>query len=143
MSPSATYQWIVAIHVFGIVLWTAGMFACLRMLAAHGAVGKAAPEGLILAERRTAVLMDIGATIAILTGVYMTFFVTPSPLTTGGWLHAKLTLVVLGVLGLHVFARVKVRKFRNGDVRPLPGFALPVFLAVVLGVIVLVQVKPF
>ena len=142
MSP-ATYVWSLAFHVFGIVLWTAGMFACLRMLTAHGAVGKAAPQGLILAERRTAVLMDIGATLAILTGLYLTFFAPTKPLTQGGWLHAKLTLVVIGVLGMHVFARVKVRKFRNGDVRPLPGFMLPVFLAVVLGVIVLVQVRPF
>jgi putative membrane protein len=142
MSP-ATYQWSVAIHVFGIVLWTGGMFACLRLLAAHGAVGKTAPEGLILAERRTAVLMDIGATIAMLTGLYLLFFAPTKPLTQGGWMHAKLTLVVLGVLGLHGFARAKVRKFRNGDVRALPGFVLPVFLAVVLGVIVLVQVRPF
>jgi putative membrane protein len=140
---SATYQWTLAIHVFGIVLWTAGMFACLRMLAAHAAVGAAAPQGLALAERRTAVLMDIGATIAILTGLYLTFFSATKPLTQGGWLHAKLTLVVLGVLGLHGFVRVKVRKFRDGDVRPLPGFVLPVLLAVVLGVIVLVRIRPF
>jgi putative membrane protein len=141
MSP--TYQWFVAIHVFGIVLWTAGIFACLRLLGAQGAAGKSVSEAWSLGARRTAVFMDIGATVAILTGLYLTFFVSPSPLTQGGWLHAKLTLVVLGVLGLHGFARVKVRKFRNGDVRPLPGFVLPLFLVVALGVIVLVQVKPF
>jgi putative membrane protein len=140
---SATYPWILAIHSFGNILWIAGMFACLRMLTAHAAVGKAAPQGLTLAERRTAVLMDIGATIALLTGLYLTLFAPTTPLKQGGWLHAKLTLVVLVVLGLHGFVRVKVRKFRDGDVRPLPGFALPLLLAVVLGVIVLVRVKPF
>jgi uncharacterized membrane protein len=142
MSP-ATYQWNLAIHVFGIVLWTGGMFACLRLLAAHGAAGKAAPEGLSLAERRTAVVMDIGATIALLTGLYMLFYSPTQPLKQGGFMHAKLTLVVLGVFGLHGFTRAKVRKFRNGDVRALPGFVVPLLLAVVLGVIVLVQVRPF
>jgi putative membrane protein len=142
MSP-ATYQWNLALHVFGIVLWTGGMLACLRLLAAHGAAGKAAPEGLILTERRTAVMMDIGATIAMVTGLYLLFRSPTSPLTSGGWMHAKLTLVVLGMLTLHGFTRVKVRKFRNGDVRPLPGFVVPVFIAVALGVIVLVEVRPF
>jgi putative membrane protein len=142
MSP-ATYQWNLALHVFGIVLWTGGMLACLRLLAAHGAAGKAAPEGLILTERRTAVMMDIGATIAMITGLYLLFRSPTSPLTSGGWMHAKLTLVVLGMLTLHGFTRVKVRKFRNGDVRPLPGFLVPVFIAVALGVIVLVEVRPF
>jgi protoporphyrinogen IX oxidase len=140
---TATYPWILVIHAFGNIFWIAGMFACLRMLAAHAAVGKAAPQGLTLAERRTAVLMDIGATIAILSGLYLTLFAPTKPLTQGGWLHAKLTLVVLVVLGLHGFLRVKVRKFREGDVRPLPGFVLPVLLAVVLGVIVLVRIRPF
>jgi putative membrane protein len=139
---SAIYQWSVAIHVFGIVLWTGGMLACLRLLSAHAAVGKAAPEQFSLTERRTAVVMDIGATIALLTGLYLLFGPT-KPLTQGGWMHAKLTLVVLGMFGLHGFVRAKVRKFRNGDVRPLPGFVLPVFLVVALGVIVLVQVRPF
>jgi putative membrane protein len=142
MSP-ATYQWNLALHVFGIVLWTGGMLACLRLLAAHGAAGKAAPEGLILTERRTAVMMDIGATIAMVTGLYLLFRSPTSPLTSGGWMHAKLTLVVLGMLTLHGFTRVKVRKFRNGDVRPLPGFVVPVFIAVALGVILLVEVRPF
>jgi putative membrane protein len=139
---SAIIQWILAIHLFGIVLWTGGMLACLRLLSAHGAAGKAAPEGLILTERRTAVLMDIGATIALLTGLHLLFGPT-KPLTQGGWMHAKLTLVVLGMFGLHGFVRAKVSKFRKGDVRPLPGFVMPVFLIVVLGVIVLVRVRPF
>src|SRR5690606_15778908 len=97
MSP-ATNEWILAIQLFGIVLWTGGMLACLRLLATHGAVGKSAPEQLSLTARRTAVLMDIGATIALLTGLHLLFGPT-KPLTQGGWMHAKLTLVVLGMFG--------------------------------------------
>jgi putative membrane protein len=142
MTPT-TYQWTLAIHVFGVLLWTGGVFACLRMLTAHAAAGASAPAAWIQSERRTAVFMDIGATIAILSGLYLTLFSPTKPLTSGGWLHAKLTLVALGMLGLHIFTRVKVRKFRNGDVRALPGFALPVFVLVALGAILLVEVRPF
>jgi uncharacterized membrane protein len=66
----------------------------------------------------------------------------PSPFRSG-WFHAKLTLVVLGLLGMHGFLRVKVRKFRQGQVAPLPGFLLPLMLLLVFGILVLVRVQPF
>lgn len=138
-----TYQWAVALHSFGFVLWTAGMFACLRVLGAQAAAGAGAPEALSRSARGTAVFMDIGATIAIGSGLYLALAMVPSPFQGAGWLHAKLTIVLLGLVGLHGFLRVKVRKLRNGDVRPLPGLAMPLLIALVLGVIVLVQVKPF
>ena len=139
----ATYVWTLAIHVFGVVLWTGSLFACLRMLTAQGAAGTSAPVTWIQAARRTAMFMEIGSLLAIASGLYLMLHSPTKPLTQGGWLHAKLTLVVLGMLGLHIFARVRLRKFRNGDVRPLPGFAVPLFLVVALGAIVLVQVRPF
>lgn len=139
----ATYVWTLAIHVFGVVLWTGSLFACLRLLTAQGAVGTSAPAAWIQTARRTAMFMEIGSLIAIASGLYLTLYSPTRPLTTGGWLHAKLTLVVLGMLGLHIFARVRLRKVRNGDVRALPGFAVPLFVVVALGAIVLVQVRPF
>lgn len=141
MSP-ATYSWLKAFHAFGFLLWTAGLFATLRMLAAHGLAGTAAPVSLAQGERRTAVFMDIGATIAIVAGLALTFMVDPSPLTQGGWLHAKLTLV-LAFLALHVVARLRIKKFRNGEVKPLPGALLPVLLVLAFAIVVLAKVRPF
>lgn len=138
-----TYQWTLAIHVFGVVLWTGGLFACLRMLSAHAAAGTSAPATWIQATRRTGMFMEIGSLLAIAAGLYLTIASPTKPLTTGGWLHAKLTLVVLGMLGLHIFTRVKMRKFRNGNVSAVPGFALPLLVLVALGAIVLVEVRPF
>lgn len=81
--------------------------------------------------------MDAGATIAIAAGLTMAFGTTPIAFKTGGWLHIKLTLVVVGVLSVHGLVRVKMRKFRNGDVAPLPNWMLPVLLIALTGIIIL------
>lgn len=136
------HAWLVVVHLFGLVLWTGAMLAGLQMLRAHSALPEAAREPLSGAERKTAIIMDIGATIAILSGLYLAIALIPSPFKSG-WFHAKLTLVVIGLLGMHGFLRVKVRKFRQGQVAPLPGFLLPVLFLLIFGVLVLVRVKPF
>ena len=47
------------------------------------------------------------------------------------------------LLGLHGVIRVKIRKFREGKVVPLPPFLPPLLSLIVLAVIVLAVVKPF
>ena len=141
MNPE-TQQWITVIHTFGLVLWTGAMLACLQMLRAHVALPEPAREPLSTSERKAAMIMDMGAMLAILSGLYLAIALVPSPFKSG-WFHAKLTLVFLGLIGLHGFLRVKVRKFRQGAVAPLPGFLLPLYFLLILGVLVLVRVKPF
>ncbi|WP_428261767.1 hypothetical protein [Haliangium sp.] len=119
------------------------MFACLSLLNAHASAGAEAPASLSAAEKRVAMVMDIGATLAILAGLYLAFGQAASPFKGAGWLHAKLTLVVLGFLALHGITRAKVKRFGNGDVRALPGFVMPLYFVLVLAIIVLAQVKPF
>jgi hypothetical protein len=53
----------------------------------------------------------------------------------------KLALVVVGVLSVHGMVRVKMRKYRNGDVSPLPSWVLPVLL-VSLAVIIALGANP-
>jgi uncharacterized membrane protein len=142
MNPE-TIQWMHALHVFGIVFWIGGMAACLQMLIHHGKATEAAREVLSGLERKTAMLMDMGALLAIGAGLALAFGQPYSPFKGGGWLHAKLTVVVVVVLGLHGFVRVQIRKFRDGQVKELPGFLLPVLIAVAFGVIVLPLVRPF
>lgn len=145
MSPEAQ-AWIVVIHLFGLVMWTGAMLACLQMLRAHASLPEAArapmstPMSTI--ERKTAMFMDIGGTILIVSGLYLAISLVPSPFKSG-WFHAKLTLALLGLIGLHVFLRIKVRKFRQGQVTALPGFIPPLMFLLVFGILVLVQIKPF
>jgi putative membrane protein len=114
------YNWVLAFHVVSIVCWIASLAAVLALLQAHPNVEEKSRAVLTTFERRLAIVMDIGATAAIACGLYLAF----NPINEfkhGAWLHVKLTAVVVGVLTTHGMARVKIKRFRNGDMRPVPG----------------------
>ena len=136
MTPT-TYQWVKVAHILGFVLWSSGLLTGLFLLRAHAAIEASARNALVPIERVVGIVMDAGATFAIAAGFVMAFGTTPIAFKTGGWLHIKLTLVVVGVLSIHGLLRVKMRKFRNGDVAPLPSWILPVLLVALAGIIIL------
>ncbi|HVK75462.1 MAG TPA: CopD family protein [Kofleriaceae bacterium] len=120
MTPE-TYNWLRVGHILGFVLWVGGLVTVLQLLRVHGMVEGAARDVLGRAERKAAVLMDLGATLALVCGFWMAFGGTVNAFKTGGWLHIKLTIVLVGILAVHGFARVKVKKFRKGEVKPIPA----------------------
>jgi protoporphyrinogen IX oxidase len=127
MSPSL-YSWVLVLHVVGFVLWIAGLWAGIWLLKVHTQVDAGSRPALVGAERKVGASMDAGATFAIVAGLVMAFGRTPIAFKTGGWLHMKLTFVVLGVLSMHGMVRARMRKFREGDLTPLPGWVVPVLL---------------
>lgn len=137
MSPVA-YEWFEAAHVFAVILWISGLFACFRLLRAHAAgAGKPAAD----TARSTALVMDIGAAIAIAAGVVMLLGVEPSPLREG-WMHPKLALVVIGLFAFHGVCRAKIKKARTegeGSVHPA---AEAVLLALAALIAILAVAKP-
>jgi uncharacterized membrane protein len=84
---------------------------------------------LSAAERKLALVMDLGAAVAIGFGLWLALRHTPNEFKQGAWLHVKLTAVVVGVLSTHGIARVKIKKFRTGDARPLPPVVWILFVA--------------
>ena len=135
---AALLDWIETAHVFGVILWVAGLVACLRLLRAHAAGGGSATAAV---ARSTAILMDIGATVAILAGLTMVIGMEPSPLREG-WMHPKLLLVVLGVLGAHGVTRAKIAKARRGENVAMPAFVEPAAIAAVAVIVALAVAKP-
>lgn len=142
MSQTA-YEWVRALHIFGVLMWVGTMISLLHILAAHARAEIAARPAFHALERATAIAMDVGGTIAIVSGLILLFKMVPSPLKTGGYMHAKLTLVFLFLFLGHGFLRAKVRKYRESIVKPIPPFVPPLFSLVALAVIVLVVVQPF
>jgi protoporphyrinogen IX oxidase len=136
MSPEL-YSWMKVLHVVGFVLWIAGLWAGIWLLKAHNSVDASSRPALVGAERKVGASMDAGATFAIVAGLVLAFAGPINAFKTGGWLHVKLTLVVLAVLGIHGLVRVKMRKFRNGDLTPLPAWVVPVLLVAVVAIIAL------
>lgn len=135
-----TYNWVLAVHAFGFVLWTGALMSTLFLLSSHHLAADSGRKGLERVERKAAMGMDIGALIAIVAGLYLALGFDVNWFKQGSWLHIKTTLVAV-LVGLHVFTRVKVRKFRNGAVSPISGYVIPLTLLLVAVIVVFGEVK--
>jgi putative membrane protein len=136
--------WLKALHIIFVVTWFAGLFYLPRLFVYHAtaedAVSKARFE---IMERRLFAIMTIGATLTVLFGISM-IALAPGYLAQG-WLHAKLTLVVL-LIGYHVWCGWLVSRFRSGGnthsqrwyrwFNEVPSVLL-------IAIVILVVVKPF
>lgn len=139
MDPD-TYNWLRVGHVLGFVLWIGGMLALLQLLRVHGVVEGAARDVLVRHERKMAIVMDAGATLAMICGLWMALDRTPTLFSAkhyGAWLHVKLSIVVVAILGVHGWSRVKVKKFRKGEVQPVPQAVVWIVLAAAAAIILL------
>jgi putative membrane protein len=96
-----TWLWIKALHVIFVVTWFAGLFYLPRLFVYHAEASQDAVRAqLKIMERRLLVITHIGATLALIFGVW-TLLLVPGYLQQP-WLHAKLTLV-LGLIVYHLY----------------------------------------
>jgi uncharacterized membrane protein len=134
------YPWILIGHLFGDILWVAGMLAVLGLLWVHGGADASSRPGIVATARMMAVIMELGATLAIGLGLWLALasprFAT-NAFASGGWLHVKLTLVVLGLLAGHGILRGKLGKLARGQQATVPGWLLPAILLAALGAVIL------
>jgi putative membrane protein len=138
---SETYNWVMAVHVFGFLMWAGTLMSCLFLLLGHQSVKESGRSALAAIERKVAIVMDASALVAIVAGLYLALGFSFNAFKQGGWLHVK-TLLVAGLVGLHVFTRIKVRKFRNAEISPLPGLVIPLTLILIAVIVVFGAVKP-
>ena len=144
------YLWLLAAHLIGVILWIGGMFATYWLLRIHVQAPKDVHDKLTLMERSLAMVMDLGATLAIGVGLWMAFshdytHPTSSLFTTphSGWFHTKLAIVVLGVLSVHGMVRAKVGKLSRGQTTNVPQWAWSLLLASIVAIVILVFRRPF
>ena len=138
---SDTYVWVHLAHIIGFTVWVAGLVAVAALLRAHEGADAASRPGIVTAARGMALIMDLGATLAIAIGLWLAFKSPRFPNTafkSGGWLHVKLVLVVVGLLAPHGMMRAKIGKLRRGaKTTALPAWVIPVILVGAIGAIVL------
>jgi len=136
-----TYAWVHLAHIIGFTVWVAGLIAVAALLRAHEGADAASRPGIVTAARSMALIMDLGATLAIAIGLVLAFKSPRFPNTafkSGGWLHIKLALVVLGLLAPHGMMRAKIGKLRRGaKTAALPAWVIPVILVCAIGAIIL------
>ncbi|MFJ5368185.1 protoporphyrinogen oxidase HemJ [Bosea sp. CER48] len=139
------YEWIKAFHVVAVISWMAGMLYLPRLMVYHAEAqtGSIQSETFKIMERR--LLKGIINPAMILTwvlGLYLAWYAFGFK---GGWLHAKLLLVVI-LSGIHGVLVKHVRAFaQDKNQKPARYFRIinEVPAVLMLGIVILVVVKPF
>ncbi|MDE1174914.1 MAG: protoporphyrinogen oxidase HemJ [Parvibaculaceae bacterium] len=140
------YPWIKAFHVIAVIFWMAGMAYLPRLFVYHAdaAVGSELSETFKIMERRLLRgIINPSMILALILGVLL--IVANPALMTQGWLHAKLTLVVL-MLALHgMFSKYRKAFERDQNRKSAKFFRIineaPPLLVVFI--VILVIVRPF
>ncbi len=146
------YVWTKSLHLLFVIAWMAAVFYLPRILVNVAEAGEQAAvrERLLLMGRRLYKFGHVMFGLLLLFGMLLWLGYRLSPeawplVVSGGWLHAKLTLVA-GLFAYYVFTARWMKRAAAGGA--LPGSTalrwfneLPIFLA--LGAIYLVIGKPF
>ncbi|BAU46663.1 membrane protein [Sulfurifustis variabilis] len=135
--------WIKAFHVVFMVTWFAGLFYLPRLFVYHAMTADAAGvERFKLMERKLYYgIMTPGAVVTVALGLWLWLGYG----FTGGWLHAKLALVIL-LIAYHLYCGRLLKDFRHDRNRRSHVWyrwfnELPVL--VLIAVVLLVVLKPF
>lgn len=121
---------MLAAHIIAVVLWISALTTIYWLLRFHEHSPKDAHEKLTLLERAMALSADIAAAVAIGCGIALIlspvnlFAVKPA-----GWLHLKLSAVVLGILPVHGILRGRIKRYGMGQLKPVPTWIWSLFLA--------------
>jgi putative membrane protein len=132
-----THALAVTLHVVGVLVWIAGLFATSRFLRARvGLTDEGLVKRLGLLARTEARFADGGFALAFAAGLALLIpeasFYMHQP-----WMHLKLTLVVL-LVGTHALVRISAKKAAGGgepSTAPLTGILLLLAAAVVAAVL--------
>jgi putative membrane protein len=143
--PEDFQRWITALHVVAVISWMAGMLYMPRLFVYHSDAEPGSDKSetfKVMEQRLLKVIMNPAMMITWLLGLYLAWDVFRFQ---GGWLHAKITLVVL-LTAVHVLFSRAVRSFAADGPRKSARFwrmmnEAPTLL--MIAIVILVIVKPF
>lgn len=135
--------WIKAWHIIFMVTWFAGLFYLPRLFVYHAmSSDETSHERFKIMERKLFYgIMTPGAVLTIAFGAWLWLGYGFS----GGWLHAKVSLVVLLVL-YHLYCGKLVRDFasnRNQHSHVFYRWLNEAPVLALIAIVILVEVKPF
>ena len=139
------YEWIKALHVIAVIAWMAGMLYLPRLFVYHcdAEIGSKQSETFKVMERRLLkAIINPAMIVTWLTGLYLAW---AGHWLSAGWFHGKLLLVLL-LSGFLVFFSRLVNDFaadRNTRSQNFYRIINEVPTALMIGIVILVVVKPF
>jgi putative membrane protein len=135
--------YVKALHLLFIIAWMAGIFYLPRIFV-HYVEGKGAGEDvrrLQIMARKLYHFTSIVAVFALATGIWLMVGYG----FHGGWLHAKLAMVVL-LIAYHISTRVYMKRMQRDAALPsstMLRWYNEVPLVILIAILYLVVVKPF
>ena len=139
--------WVKALHIVFVVTWFAGLFYLPRLFVYHAqATDREGIERFKVMERKLyRGIMTPSAVLAVLFGLWLWLGWWRNAGVSGGWLHAKLA-VVLVLIAYHIWCGRLVKQFAaDGNSRSHVWYRwfneAPVVL--LLAAVILAVVKPF
>jgi putative membrane protein len=135
---------MLVLHIFGVIFWLGGLLMVTSMLGhAASEIGSARERIILVARRLFRTACNAGLVITLIFGFAVLAF--EPELMAQGWLHAKLLLaLVLVVVHIWIGRRINAsadapESMSRGQFMMLHGLVS----IILLGILVLVVVKPF
>jgi protoporphyrinogen IX oxidase len=140
------YEWIKALHVIAVIAWMAGMFYLPRLFVYHceAEAGSKQSETFKVMERRLLkAIINPAMIVTWLAGIYLAW--SGQWFFTSWWIYVKvfLALVLSGVHGLFVRWVKDFAADRNRHSHKFYRVINEVPTVLMIGIVILVVVKPF
>jgi putative membrane protein len=139
--------WIKALHIIFMVTWFAGLFYLPRLFVYHAmSSDKTSIERFKIMERKLYYgIMTPGAVLTIFFGSWLLYDYAWALNKHAGWLHTKLTLVLILVM-FHLYCGYLLKKFKRDQNQHSHVFyrwlnEFPVLILV--GTVIMAIVRPF
>lgn len=144
--------WLKALHLIFMVTWFAGLFYLPRLFVYHAMANDESSDEEISNERFKIMerklffgIMTPGLILTLIFGIWMLIDYAWTLYSTTGWLHAKLTLIVVLIV-YHALCGKWLFDFKHDRNRHSHVFyrwinEVPVFFLV--AIIILATIKPF
>ena len=139
------YQWLLAFHIIAVIAWMAGMLYLPRLFVYHAEAGPDTPQSETFKVMERRLLRAIINPAMIATWVAGLWLAWQGFGFMGGWLHAKIGLVVL-MSAVHGYLSGAVRKFaedRNEKSARYWRIVNEIPTLLMIAIVILVIVKPF
>ncbi len=141
------YDWIKALHVIAVMAWMAGMLYLPRLYVYHAdaAKGTELSETLKIMERRLLRFIINPAMIFAFVFGGLMLWVKWDYFMGEGWMHAKLTLVILMTAVHGLYARWRKQFERDENTRPAKFYRIwnEAPTVMMIAIVIFAIVEPF
>ena len=145
IDPGAAYSWIKALHVIAVISWMAGMLYLPRLFVYHADAEPGSEESdtfKVMERRLLRAIINPAMIVTWAAGLWLGWH---GFAFQGGWLHAKLVLVLI-LSGVHGYFSATVRRFaEDRNEKPARHWRIvnEVPTLLMIAIVILVIVKPF